>query len=88
MRIVYSWLKDFVDIDVPVGELADALTAAGLEVASIEEFKIPVGVKVAKVLETSKHPGADKLSVCKVDNGSGEALTIVCGAPNVRPGMI
>ena len=88
MRIVYSWLKDFVDIDVPAKELADALTYAGLEVASIEDFKVPAGIKVAKVLETSKHPNADKLSLCKVDNGSGEILSIVCGAPNVRPGMI
>lgn len=87
MRIVYSWLKEFVDIDVPAEELADALTAAGLEVASIENFSIPDGVKVAKILETSKHPNADRLSLCKVDDGSGEILSIVCGAPNVKSGM-
>ncbi|HON10544.1 MAG TPA: phenylalanine--tRNA ligase subunit beta, partial [Chitinispirillaceae bacterium] len=88
MKIVYSWLKDFVDIDIPVEELADALTAASLEVASIEKFKIPDGVKVAKILEREKHPGADKLSVCKVDAGGPEPLTIVCGAPNARAGLI
>ena len=88
MKIVYSWLKDFVDIDIPVEELADALTAAGLEVASIEKFKIPDGIKVAKILEREKHPGADKLSVCKVDAGGPEPLTVVCGAPNARAGLI
>ena len=45
MRVVYSWLKDFVDIDIPVNELADALTSAGLEVASIEQYRIPDGVR-------------------------------------------
>lgn len=88
MRVVYSWLKDFVDIDIPVQDLADALTAAGLEVASIEHYKVPAGIKVARVLSTEKHPNADKLTVCKVDTGSGDPLTIVCGAPNVRAGMI
>lgn len=87
MKIVYSWLKDFIDIEIPVEELADALTGAGLEVASIKQYKIPVGIKVAKVLETAKHPNADKLTVCKVDVGGSEPLTIVCGAPNVGPGM-
>lgn len=88
MKIVYSWLKDFIDIEIPVDELADALTAAGLEVASIEHFKIPEGIKVAKVLEIFKHPNADKLTVCKVDAGSAEPLTIVCGASNVKAGML
>jgi phenylalanyl-tRNA synthetase beta chain len=86
-EVVYSWLKDFVDIDVPVNELADALTSAGLEVASIEQYHIPDGVKVARVIHTEKHPNADRLSVCKVDAGEQEPLTIVCGAPNVRSGM-
>jgi phenylalanyl-tRNA synthetase beta chain len=88
MRVVYSWLKDFIDIDIPVIELADALTAAGLEVASIEQYKIPAGIKVVKILETQKHPNADKLSICKVDAGLDEPLTIVCGAPNVKAGML
>lgn len=87
MRVVYSWLKDFVEIDIPVIELAEALTSAGLEVASIEQYRIPAGVKVAKVLQVEKHPNADRLSVCKVDAGDPEPLTIVCGAPNVRAGM-
>ena len=88
MKIVYSWLKDFVDIDVPVEELADALTSSGLEVASVERKGVPEGIVVGKVLEREKHPNADRLSVCKVDAGTGEPLTIVCGAPNVRAGLV
>ena len=88
MKIVYSWLKDFVDIDVPAEELADALTSSGLEVASIVHRRTPAGIVAARVLEKEKHPNADKLSVCKVDAGTGEPLTIVCGAPNVAAGML
>lgn len=87
MKIVYSWLKDFVDIDVPVEELADALTGSGLEVAAVEHRRAPDGIVAAKVLEKTKHPNADKLSVCTVDAGGESPLTIVCGAPNVEAGM-
>lgn len=87
MKIVYSWLKDFIDIDIPVEELADALTQSGLEVASIEKRTTPEGIVVGRVLERAAHPNADRLSVCKVDAGGTEPLTIVCGAPNVAAGM-
>ncbi|MCL2688907.1 MAG: phenylalanine--tRNA ligase subunit beta [Chitinispirillia bacterium] len=87
MKIVYSWLKDFVDIDVPVQEVANALVKAGIEVASITNIHIPQGVKVAKVISRTAHPNADKLSLCEVDAGSGEILQIVCGAPNVTADM-
>lgn len=88
MKIVYSWLKDFVDIDLPAQEVADALTSAGLEVASVTEFRIPEGVKVARVTSVEPHPNADRLSLCKVDAGSGEEFQVVCGAPNVTAGML
>jgi len=87
MNIVYSWLKDIVPIDVPADELADALTAIGLEVAGIHHYSIARGVKVAEVKEVNKHPDADRLSLCRVDTGTGEPLDVVCGAPNVRAGM-
>jgi len=88
MKIVYSWLKEIVDINVPAQELADALTGAGLEVTSLQYIRIPAKVKVARVLEVSKHPNADKLTVCKVDAGESQPLTIVCGAPNTTSGML
>jgi len=87
MKIVYSWLKEVVDIHVPAEELADALTGAGLEVASIKHIQVPEKVVVAKVLEVARHPNADRLSVCTVDAGDAAPLTIVCGAPNVAAGM-
>jgi len=87
MKIVYSWLKDFVDITIPVEELADALTLSGLEVASIEKRTTPQGIVIGRVLAREPHPNADRLSVCRVDAGGAEPLTIVCGAPNVAAGM-
>lgn len=86
MIVTYNWLKEFVDFDLPPGELADLLTMLGLEVEGME----PRGegmdsVVVAQVLEKVPHPNADKLSLCKVDNGK-EILDIVCGARNFKAG--
>lgn len=83
MKISISWLKEFVDFDLPVDDLASRLTDAGLEVASITHAGGGMdGMVVGEVMAVSKHPQADKLSVCQVAVG-GESLQIVCGAPNV-----
>lgn len=87
MKIVYSWLKDFVDIDIPVEELAEALTSVGLEVAAIERRTVPDGIVIARILSREKHPQADRLSICSVDCGGEVALSIVCGASNAAAGM-
>lgn len=88
MKIIYSWLKEFVDFDWTAEELANKLTMTGLEVEGIERtgagFK---GVVVGKVVSREKHPNADKLSVCMVDLGDGRPVQIVCGAPNVAAGQ-
>ncbi len=86
MIVTYNWLKEFVDFDLPPAELADLLTMLGLEVERME----PRGegmdsVVVAQVLEKIPHPNADKLSLCKVNNGL-EILDIVCGARNFTAG--
>ncbi|MBD3320514.1 MAG: phenylalanine--tRNA ligase subunit beta [Chitinivibrionales bacterium] len=86
MLIPLEWLKEFVDISVPVEQLADAITRAGLEVTAVSTVHIPDGVKVARITAVRPHPDADKLSLCDVDIGA--KLTIVCGAPNVREGML
>lgn len=88
MKLPLSWLRDWVEVDVAPEPLSDALTRRGFYVEGIETrgHSYP-GVVVAKVLEVAKHPNADKLSLCRVDAGTGE-LSIVCGAPNVRAGMI
>ncbi len=88
MKILYSWIKDFVDIDLSVEEMKDKLTLAGLEVEAVEVVSIPEGVVAARVDRVENHPNADSLRVCSVDAGGEESLTVVCGAPNVRKGMI
>jgi phenylalanyl-tRNA synthetase beta chain len=88
MKFSLSWLKDFVDIDMPATAIGDILTSLGLEVASIDKRQIPQGIKVARVVAVDKHPDADKLHVCTVDAGDAAPLTIVCGAPNVVAGML
>jgi phenylalanyl-tRNA synthetase beta chain len=88
MKFSLSWLKDFVDIDLPSQDLGDLLTSLGLEVASIDKRHLPQGIRVARVLTIERHPNADKLHVCTVDAGGASPLTIVCGAPNVAAGML
>ncbi len=88
MKVSLNWLKKYVDIKEDPETLAADLTMFGLNVESIKgnrpEFS---GIVFGKVLECRKHPGADKLSVCKVDAGGKQLLSIVCGAPNVRAGL-
>lgn len=88
MQFAESWLRSFVDPQLSTEELSHALTMAGLEVEELAPVAPPTSkVVVGKVLEVVKHPNADKLNVCQVDAGTGHALTIVCGAPNVAPGI-
>ena len=88
MQFPESWLRTFCNPDLNTQQLADLLTMAGLEVEELQPVAPHfTGVVVAQVLEVAKHPDADRLNVCKVDAGTGEVLQIVCGAPNVRPGI-
>ncbi|MBA3562997.1 MAG: phenylalanine--tRNA ligase subunit beta [Gammaproteobacteria bacterium] len=88
MKVSIAWLREWVDPLPDARTVASQLTLAGLEVGGTEpaapEFS---GVIVGKVLGVARHPDADKLSVCQVDAGSDERLSIVCGAPNVHAGM-
>ncbi|GAA5235404.1 phenylalanine--tRNA ligase subunit beta [Verticiella sediminum] len=84
-----SWLRAYVDPALDTDALAHALTMAGLEVeGTTPAAPAFCGIVVAEVLEVAPHPDADKLRVCSVDDGSGAGpLQIVCGAPNVAPGI-
>lgn len=86
MKVTLNWLRQYVEFDWSPGQLAEQLTMLGLEVESVRtiagEFE---GVVVAQILTRDKVPGADKLSVCKVNDGRGER-TIICGAQNHQPG--
>ena len=89
MKVSELWLRDWVNPSITGSKLAQQLTMAGLEVDSISPVAGAFSrVVVAKVLATSAHPQADKLTLCDVDAGSGTPLRIVCGASNVRPGLM
>ncbi len=88
MKVSLNWLNEYVKIDdLKVSEIADKLTLSGLEVEGITEFKCIDNLVTAKVLSKDKHQNADKLSVCKVTDGSTE-YQIVCGASNVDVNQI
>ena len=87
MKISYNWLKNFVDFDLKPEELCKVLTFLGIETSIVGGGIKWVGVITAKVLEKQKHPNADRLSVCKVNDGIKD-YQIVCGAPNVDVGQI
>ncbi|HTL56718.1 MAG TPA: phenylalanine--tRNA ligase subunit beta [Candidatus Limnocylindrales bacterium] len=86
MKVTLNWLKEYVDFSWSPEELAERLTMLGLEVEGVEklggEFD---GIVVAQVITREKHPNADKLSVCRVNDGKSERQ-IVCGASNFKPG--
>ncbi|MDR1311197.1 MAG: phenylalanine--tRNA ligase subunit beta [Burkholderiaceae bacterium] len=89
MQFSEKWLRTMADPAVSTDNLADLLTMAGLEVEDARPVAPPFSdVVVARVLKVEKHPNADRLTVCQVDAGGGEPLSIVCGAPNVRDGML
>ncbi len=86
MKILKSWLKDFVDIKESDQEVADLLTFSGTLVEDIVS-SLDSKVIVAKILEVNPHPNADKLRLAIVDTGK-EKLNIVCGAPNIEAGQL
>ncbi len=87
MKFSEQWLRTWVNPQVSSDELVARLSMAGLEVDSVTpaagQFS---GIVVGEVLSTEQHPDADKLRVCQVSNGV-ETFQVVCGAPNVRPGL-
>ena len=88
MQIPESWLRSLVNPPISSDELAHQLTMAGLEVEDAVPAAPPFsGVVVARIAEIAPHPDADKLRVCQVDDGSGQLLQIVCGAPNAAAGI-
>ncbi|MGE4559090.1 MAG: YtpR family tRNA-binding protein, partial [Desulfobulbus sp.] len=89
MKFTLSWLNQFVTTQgLNAAQIADKLTMLGLEVDSVEElFSDLAPITTARVTEVNKHPDADKLTICTVDTGE-ESVQIVCGAPNVRAGMV
>lgn len=88
MKILYSWLKDFIDIDLTPEELAQQFTRLGIEVASVEKTGADFeGVSVAQITQIEDHPNSDHLHLVTLDLGGGKMQRVVCGAPNVAVGQ-
>src|SRR5690606_11151527 len=98
MKIPESWLRSYCNPEIGAAELEHRLTMSGLEVEERAAAAPPFsGVVVARVVTVRKHPDADRLSVCEVDASAAGSVAggesrqprqVVCGAPNVRAGMI
>lgn len=88
MQFSEHWLRTLVDPPIDSEELAHRLTMAGLEVEQCSPAAAAFGgVVVGRVLDLARHPHADRLTVCRVDVGEAQPLSIVCGAPNAAPGL-
>ena len=87
MQVSLSWLREYVDIDLPPHELAHRLTMAGVEVGEVTELGGWENCCVGEVLAVNPHPNADSLQLCRVNPGAGAEMEVVCGAPNVAAGQ-
>jgi phenylalanyl-tRNA synthetase beta chain len=88
MRFPESWLREWVATELDTEALSERLTLLGLEVDSVEPVAPPFsGVVVGRIDAVEPHPEADKLRVCRVDDGTGTAHQVVCGAPNAAVGL-
>ena len=86
MKVTLNWLKQYIDFNWSPEELTERLTMLGLEVEGVQKISAAFeGIVVAQVITRDKHPNADKLSVCRVNDGTGERQ-IVCGAQNFKAG--
>jgi phenylalanyl-tRNA synthetase beta chain len=89
MKVALSWLKEHVDWDWTTEVLVDRLTLSGTEVEAVHRTGFDRdGIVTARILSFTKHPNADRLSVCQVDDGSGQPRQIVCGAKNFKEGDV
>jgi len=87
MKFTLAWLKEHLDTEAAVDEIAETLTRIGLEVEEVFDPATALkDFRVAEVVKAEKHPDADKLQVLEVDTGK-ERLQVVCGAPNARAGL-
>jgi len=89
MIITYPWLKEHLNTEANEAKTMEQLTSIGLEVEGIKESKGELSeFKIAKILKVEKHPNADKLKVCDVTLDGKKVIKVVCGAPNVREGLL
>ena len=89
MKITLGWLKQHLNTKASQNQIVDRLTNIGLEVEKVTKNENPYdSFKICKIIKVKKHPNADKLSVCEVDIGKKNLVTVVCGAPNAIKDLI
>ena len=87
MKFSLKWLREHLDLNCEIHEISEKLTSLGLEVENIKNpYELLNDFLVSKIIDIEKHPEADRLRVCKVNNGK-ETLQIVCGATNAKKGL-
>ncbi len=86
MKFSYSWLCDHLDTKLSPSEIAETLTNIGLELESLSDYSSYAQFVVATIVDFKKHPNADRLNICSVENGE-KTFQVICGAPNVKKGM-
>ena len=86
MKLTLSWLKEHLDTSESLDAIVHKLTMIGLEVEKVEDkAKALAPFTIARVISAEPHPNADRLRVCMVDTGTGDAVQVVCGAPTRAP---
>jgi phenylalanyl-tRNA synthetase beta chain len=94
MKFTLSWLKEHLDTDASLSQIAEALTDLGLEVEDIDDPVARLGAfRIARIIEAVPHPDADRLRLCRVEvraapDAAPEEVQVVCGAPNARTGLV
>jgi phenylalanyl-tRNA synthetase beta chain len=94
MKFTLSWLRDHLETEATLDEIAEALTDLGLEVEAIDDPAARLGAfRIARILEARPHPDADRLRLCRVEvldaaTGGSSEVQVVCGAPNARTGLV
>ena len=95
MKFTLSWLRDHLETEATLDQIAEALTDLGLEVEEIIDPAATLGAfRIARVIEAVQHPDADRLRLCRVEtypdgpDGASEEVQVVCGAPNARTGLV
>ncbi|MBO6055768.1 MAG: phenylalanine--tRNA ligase subunit beta, partial [Alphaproteobacteria bacterium] len=88
MRFSFNWLKKYLETEQSIAQVAESLTAIGLEVEDLLDPEIAFkNFKLVKIEKAERHPNADRLQICSVVDGEGNRHQIVCGAPNAREGL-
>ncbi|AKK19883.1 phenylalanine--tRNA ligase subunit beta [Candidatus Liberibacter africanus] len=88
MKFTLSWLKDHLDTDVSIEKICDKLTSIGLEVEKVDDRSSLIPFTIVKILSVEQNADSDHLSILQIDVGKQDPIQVVCGAPNVRVGLL